>query len=132
MKKLFIVLFAVLMACSLYAADSFKFKVEGPESSYNQLRITNRTNYENFDVKAFILKNEDDEITSGKNAGTFHLLGKEDTDSCSGKYKRKQYIGVIIPKEFEDVKFSVNYYDYPFFDIVEVVLTDSSYTTVDE
>ena len=46
-KNILLIAFFTLFVCNLNA-ENLKIKIEGPERSYNQIRIINKTDYEDF------------------------------------------------------------------------------------
>ena len=122
-KYLLSVLFALSLA-SVLTAESIRIKVEGPEDSYNQIRIINNTKYSDFDVKVYLLKEKDEKFIIKDTLGVFHLKGFFDTDSSRVDVRRKSYIGLSLPEELGDISYSVTYKDLPFFDAIEIFLFD--------
>ncbi|MBO4404458.1 MAG: hypothetical protein J5780_03910 [Treponema sp.] len=122
-KYLLSVLFALSLA-SVLTAESIRIKVEGPEDSYNQIRIINNTKYSDFDVKVYLLKEKDEKFIIKDTLGVFHLKGFFDTDSNKVDVSRKSYIGLSLPEELGDISYSVTYKDLPFFDAIEIFLFD--------
>ena len=116
--------FVILLLTSL-PAENLRIKIEGPESSYNQMRITNNTKHSNFDCKVYLLKEEKGKFIIKETLGIFHLKESNDTDSCKMSINKNNYIGITIPEQLGEVSYSISYKDLPFFDIVEITLTDS-------
>ena len=132
MKKFFIGLLCSVVCFASIHAESIKFKVEGPESSYNQVRIINNTKNSYFECKVYLLDlQEDSRFIIRNQIGTLHLKGEGDTDSCSCKVLRNSYLGVSVPDEFE-VFYRISYRDYPFFDVVEIYLSDTEFYNPEE
>lgn len=126
MKKVFLFfVISIFLGMGFGIAENIKLKVEGPEGSYNQLRIVNNTKYENFNCKAFLLEKKGGKDVVVRTLGEFHLEEKGDTDSCTMKIKKNQMIGISLPDNFEEIESSVSYIDIPFFDIVKVELFNS-------
>ncbi len=126
MKKLSFALLILLFAGFTASAENFKVKIEGPERSYNQMRITNNTSHSDFDCKVYSLKQKDGKFIIKETLGVFHLKENGDTDSCRMDLKRNSYVGISLPEDFGEVSYIVTYQDLPFFDIVEVSISDGS------
>ena len=45
-----------------FTAENLKIKIEGPERSYNQMRIVNNTSKSDFDCKVYSLKQKDEKF----------------------------------------------------------------------
>lgn len=105
------------------------FKVEGPEKSYNQVRVVNETPYENFHCRVVVL-NEDKTVKEVY--GDYDLKEKGDSDSntksgTKSRIKKDSLLGIKFPKNFtEEVSFFVEYKDYPAFDVIVIHLTDKN------
>lgn len=102
------------------AQQEMIFVVEGPEDSYNHLRIVNETSMENLKCRVVIL-NEDKSIKEVYEEFEF----KEKGSTMKGKkgIKRGTILGVQFPKEStEKPSFSVEYKDFPMFDLVIIHL----------
>ncbi len=101
--------------------------VEGPEQSYNQVRIINETSLVNFNCRVVIL-NEDKTVK--ELYGDYELKEKGDSDSNTknGKNSRIQkgaQLAIKFPKDFNhELSFYVEYRDYPAFDVIVIHLTD--------
>lgn len=101
--------------------------VEGPEQSYNQVRIINETSLVNFNCRVVIL-NEDKTVKEPY--GDYELKEKGDSDSNTknGKNSRIQkgaQLAIKFPKDFNhELSFYVEYRDYPAFDVIVIHLTD--------
>lgn len=126
MKKIIFFFLSMVCLSSVFAAENLKIKVDGPESSYNQLRITNNTDYSDFDVNVYLLEEKDNKYIIKEMLGTFHLKGKDDTDSCRMNLKNGQVIGISLPKDFEEIVYTATYQDLPFFDIMQLKLTSKA------
>lgn len=126
MKKIIFFFLSMVCLSSVFAAENLKIKVDGPESSYNQLRITNNTDYSDFDVNVYLLEEKDNKYIIKEMLGTFHLNGKDDTDSCRMNLKNGQVIGISLPKDFEEIVYTATYQDLPFFDIMQLKLTSKA------
>jgi len=124
MKKIFTVLFISLLFGALSASENLKVKVRGHEHLYNQVRVTNNTNLTDFDVKVYILSETSDEKFVVKQFyGQYHLKEFDDTDTCAGFVERGQILGITLPEGAENINCSVVYKDYPFFDVIQIILT---------
>lgn len=127
MKKLILSVFMMMAATAVFAQKEMTFVVEGPENSYNQVRVVNETPYTDFHCRVVVL-NED---KSEKEVyGDYELKEKGDSDSNtkSGKSSRIQkgtQLAVKFPKNFnKELSFYVEYRDYPAFDVIVIHLTD--------
>lgn len=107
-------------------SENVKIKIEGPERSYNQVRITNNTSYENFECKVYRLQQKDGKLIKSELLGVYNLKEKSDTDSCTMSLKRNEYIGISVPDTLGKISHNVSYKDLPFFDVVEVFLFDNN------
>ena len=58
MRRTILSVFLMMAAMAVFAQREMNFVVEGPEKSYNQVRIVNETPYEDFHCRVVIL-NED-------------------------------------------------------------------------
>lgn len=127
MKKLILSVVMMMAAMAIFAQKDMTFTVEGPEKSYNQVRIVNETPYENFHCRVVLL-NEDKTVKEVY--GNYELKEKGDSDSNTkgGKDSRIQkgtQLGVKFPKNFQhELSFYVEYRDYPAFDVIVIHLTD--------
>jgi len=98
------------------------FVVEGPEDSYNHLRVVNETSLESLKCRVVVL-NEDKSIKEIYSEFEF----KERGATLKGKkgITRGTVLGVQFPKELtEKPSFSVEYKDFPMFDLVVIHLKD--------
>lgn len=127
MKKFFLSVMIMMAAMAAFAQRNMTFTVEGPENSYNQVRVVNETSQENFRCRVVILNAD---TTLKEVYGDFELKGKGDTDSNtkSGSESRIQkgsLLGVQFPKSFTaETSFFVEYRDYPVFDVIIIHITD--------
>ena len=128
MKKSILLVIMVMAAMSIFAQSEMKtFVVDGPEKSYNQVRIVNETPYTDFHCRVVILN---DDKTVKEVYGDFNLNEKGDSDSNtkSGKDSRipqGALLGIQFPKSFTgETSFFVEYKDYPLFDVIVIHLTD--------
>lgn len=127
MKKILALLAVLALGTFAFADDSMIFKVEGPEKSYNQIRIENETSQADFDCRLVTLELEKDGTYKNTGVyGTYNLKESGDGDSNSGSVERKSYIGIEMPKDFpENVTFEIEYKDYPFYDVIIIHLKDT-------
>ncbi len=102
--------------------QKFAFTIAGPERYYNQIRVVNHTSEPYFQCRVVYLT-DDDEIEG--TYGVYDLNGYEDSDSNTQDIRRGTRIGVQLPKEFtNEVRFSVEYKDYPFYDAIFIHIHD--------
>lgn len=114
----------LLLLLPLFAQAKRTFTVEGPEDRYNQIRIVNETSEENFRCRLAVLN--DDESTK-EVYGVYELKERGDSDSATGWLYRGTRIALEMPKDFPvEVTFSVEYKDYPLFDVVIIHLFDNT------
>ena len=124
MKKRIVVLLALLMSLTAASAREV-FSINGPERSYNQIWVVNRTSQENFDCRVVVMN--DDKETVKEVYGIYHLKGYDDRDSNTNKIKRGTTIGVEMPKGFPvKVNLNIEYRDYPFFDAIIITIVDDA------
>ncbi len=116
-----------MAAMAVFAQREMNFVVEGPERSYNQIRVVNETSYTDFHCRVVVLN---DDKTVKEVYGDYELKEKGDSDSNTkgGKGSRIQKgarLGVKFPKNFQhELSFYVEYRDYPAFDVIVIHLTD--------
>ena len=132
MKKLFI-LIATMMAAGVMAQvdiSSRIFTAEGPEKSYNQIRIVNETSQENFRCQLVVL-NDDNSIK--ELYGIYELKEKGDSDSNTNRFKQGTRFGIQLPNDFPaEVSFVIEYKDFPLFDAIIIHLHDKNSEFGDE
>ena len=133
MKKLFILLAAVLMAAHGLAQESgrnkMSFTVEGTEDKYNTIRLINRSSHSDFNCRVVLL-NEDNTVQSVY--GEFFLKGLNDADSKTRFVHRGTRLGVQMMSDFDgEVTFSIEYKDYPIYDAIYIYIydVDNAYDT---
>lgn len=98
------------------------FVIEGPEETYNQIRIVNETSQTDFQCRIVILKDDD---TTDRVYGVYDLKGFGDVSSQTTRIARGTKIAIQLPKNFPGEGFcSLEYKDYPFFDAIIVHLND--------
>lgn len=122
MKTKLLATICCLMLSSVITFAQRTFIVEGPERSYNQVRVSNETSQENFNCRVVILN---DDNSTKEVYGVYELKEKGDTDSNTNRIKRGTKLGIQLPKDFPvEVDFSVEYKDYPMFDAIIIHLYD--------
>ncbi len=117
--------FIAILTLSLlpFAANAkMVLTIDGPENTYNQIRIVNETSQENFKCRVIVL-NEDE---SQKFVyGVYKLKEYSDSDSNTQSIKRGTKIGIELPQDFNaELNYDVEYLDLPLFDIVVIHLKD--------
>lgn len=129
MKKTILSVVMMIAAMAVFAQKEMTFTVEGPEKSYNQVRVVNETPYTDFHCRVVVL-NEDKTVKEVY--GDYELKEKGDSDSntkgCKkDRIKQGEQLGVKFPKNFQhDLSFYVEYRDYPAFDVIVIHLTDEN------
>lgn len=119
-KTLLIIVFLVVTAI---ANAKTTFTIGGPEKTYNQIRIVNRTSSENFKCRLVIIDPSDNSTIS--EYGIYELKEKEDSDTNTEKIKRGTTLAIEMEKSFEGkIYFTLDYINAPFFDAVVVYLYD--------
>ncbi len=122
MKKILITLVGLFVCVAAIYAENIKFKVAGPEGSYNQVRIMNESDYDEFDGKVYRLTEQDGTFVIKETLGVFHIKYQHDTDSVSAKVLRGEWLGVSFAGSDKIVPFRIDYMDLPFFDVIQVYL----------
>ena len=116
-----------MAAMSVFAQKEMTFVVDGPEKSYNQVRVVNETPYTDFHCRVVIL-NEDKTVKEVYGDYELKEKGDSDTNTKSGKKSRinkGEQLGVKFPKNFQnELSFYVEYLDYPMFDVIVIHLTE--------
>lgn len=121
MRKI-ITLLLLAVSLTVMAEEKISFVIEGSEQVYNQIRVINRTSAEHLRCRVVLLNNND-HIEAVY--GDYDLSGYDDSDSHTMSVLRGQKIGVQFPQDFTtQVTSTVEYRDYPFFDIVVIYLYD--------
>lgn len=132
MKRLFILLAAVMMVAGVMAQEEVKvigknkmaFTVRGPERKYNQIRVVNHTSLPELKCRVVYL-NQDNTVK--ELYGEYTLKGYDDTDSNSNDVKRGYRIGIQMSNDCPvDVSFSIEYKDYPFYDAILIYINEQS------
>lgn len=127
MKKTILSVVFLLAATVIFAQKDMSFVVEGPEQSYNQIRVVNETSLENFNCRVVILN---DDKTVKEVYGDYELKEKGDSDSNTkgtkdNRVQKGAQLAVKFPKNFQhELSFYVEYRDYPLFDVIVIHLTD--------
>lgn len=125
MKHFFLATMLLLGSMAAMAHNT-KFQVEGPEKSYNMVRVTNQTHYTGLECTVYFLEEQDGKLVVSSSLGHFTLAGKDDTDSNRVRVSRGQWLGVSLSDEYEGVNVLMTYKDMPLFDIIQIVLTEGS------
>ena len=127
MKKTILSVLFLIAATAVFAQKEMTFVVEGPEQSYNQIRVVNETSLENFNCRVVILN---DDKTEKEVYGDYELKEKGDSDSNTkgtknSRLQKGSQLAVKFPKNFQhELSFYVEYRDYPLFDVIVIHLTD--------
>ena len=125
MKKLFIL---IILLCGLQltvSAQTMSFTVEGPEETYNQIRVVNETSQEEF-ICRVVLLSPNGESKVKDLYGVYNLRSQFDHDSNTKWIKRGAEVAIEMPKDFPvEVSFAVEYLDRPIFDIIVIHLHDA-------
>ncbi len=124
MKRFVFFVCSLVMALAAGAQQHMSFVVQGAEERYNQIRIVNRTSVADFRCRVVKLS-EDNQILSVY--GDYELNGYDDADSHVGWVERGEKVGVQMPNDFAvPVSVSVEYKDYPVFDIIVIYIGDTN------
>ena len=127
MKRIFLALacaLSVTLCAYAQQTNKFAFTVEGPERSYNQIRVINHTSQENFSCRVLILDEYDEIIAQHC---VLKLKEYDDGDSEVGWIDRGTRLGIQLPKDFPtEVSFAIEYRDYPFYDVIVIYLRDNN------
>ena len=125
MKRVFLSVWFLMVAMSIFAQSEMSFVVEGPEKSYNQVRVVNETSYDNFHCRVVILNADS---TLKEVYGEYELKEKGDSDmntKSGSRILQGSLLGIQFPKTFTgETSFYVDYRDYPLFDVIIIHLTD--------
>jgi len=132
MKRLILITLLAALSFAAGAKNNIKLKIEGPEDSYNMIKVCNQTNFVDFDVTVYALTERDGKLVVANGLGNFKLEDRDDTDSAKAKVRFGQWIGVSLPDGMENVQAVVTYLDLPVFDIIVITLTESSAVDVGE
>ncbi len=117
----------ITMATTVMAEDNrnkMSFVVDGPEDSYNMIRVINHSSHSDFKCRVVFLT-EDDRVRS--TYGTYSLKGYDDADSNSKIIRQGTRVGIQMAKDFPaEVNFSVEYRDYPLYDAIFIYILDAN------
>ncbi len=128
MKKM-ILMAMLLLPLTMLNAKKMSFIVNGPEEYYNRVSVVNETSQEDFKCRLVIMDDEDNTVDI---YGVYELKDNGDADSNSKWLYRGSKVGIEMPKNFPvEVSFSVEYKDYPFYDMLIIRLFDQT-TEFDE
>lgn len=133
--KRFSLIISLLMVFILgaQADNKFRLKVDGPEKTYNMVRVINQSHYAEFTCTVFFLEaKKDGTFLTGSAVGTYTLKESGDTDSNRVRVKNGEWLGIKLPEGIADVNVSISYKDMPMFDIVDLVITDGTAPAVGE
>lgn len=125
MKKSILFIFLLMAATVSFAQRDLSFVVEGPEMTYNQIKVVNETSLSHFNCRIVLLNND----KSVKEVyGVFELAAEGESDTSTNnanRVKKGSLLGIQFQKSFTaDVSFFVEYKDYPFFDVIIIHLID--------
>lgn len=130
MKKLFFILLACLMTTGLMAKSKMTFVVAGEEESYNMIKVVNETAMDDITCRIVIVE-DDDSVAAVY--GIYKLKGRYDSDACAKRVWRGTRLGVQMPNDFKkEVSFSVEYKDYPVWDMIIIYLRDAEGSFADK
>ena len=130
MKKLFFILLACLMTTGLMAKSKMTFVVAGEEESYNMIKVVNETAMDDITCRVVIVE-DDDSVAAVY--GIYKLKGRYDSDTCAKRVWRGTRLGVQMPNDFKkEVSFSVEYKDYPVWDMIIIHLRDAEGSFADK
>ena len=130
MKKLFFILLACLMTTGLMAKSKMTFVVAGEEESYNMIKVVNETAMDDITCRVVIVE-DDDSVAAVY--GIYKLKGRYDSDACAKRVWRGTRLGVQMPNDFKkEVSFSVEYKDYPVWDMIIIYLRDAEGSFADK
>lgn len=122
MKKSIIL--CMLLVCGMYGwcAQRITFTVEGPEETYNQIRIVNETATAEFRCRISRLKADGE---PGDVYGVYTIKATGDTDTKTSKVRNGEQFVLDMPKDFPtEVSYAIEYVDLPLFDMVVIHLTE--------
>ena len=123
MKRLLFAILALIMALGMMAAEKMTFVVAGPESRYNQIRVMNETSKSGAISCRVVTLKDNDEVDTVY--GFYELKGRNDIDSNSGFVEQGTKVGIQFPNDFKsELSFTIEYKDYPFFDVIIIHLRD--------
>lgn len=123
MKRIYLFLLAVVMM-PMMAQAKMSFTIEGPEEVYNRIRVLNETSLETLRCRLVVLAEDG---STERVYGIYNLGGANDKDSNTDRIDRGKRIGIELPKDLPvELSFSVEYKDYPLFDVILIHLYDKS------
>ncbi|MBQ4013900.1 MAG: hypothetical protein II610_01420 [Treponema sp.] len=124
MKKIILLFVGFFLCLAALGAENIKFKVGGDSRRYNQIKVVNYTNATNFDCEAFLLEDRDGKFVAQESLGCVHLRnnGGSDTVTMINLIRRGDNLGLAVPEQAGDFSYTVEYKDYPFFDVIEIKL----------
>ena len=123
-----IILFILSMLAFISVEAKTVFEIDGPEKSYNQITVINRTSQDNFSCRLVLLtENLNGSLHRDEEYGTYHFKGENDEQTITVKIKRGTLVGIEFEENFPvDVDVTVDYRDNRFFDSIVVVLADKN------
>ncbi len=123
-----IILFVLSMLAFISVEAKTVFEIDGPERSYNQITVINRTSQDNFSCRLVLLtENLNGSLHRDEEYGTYHFKGENDEQTITVKIKRGTLVGIEFEENFPvDVDVTVDYRDNRFFDSIVVVLADKN------
>ena len=123
-----IILFILSMLAFISVEAKTVFEIDGPERSYNQITVINRTSQDNFSCRLVLLTdNLNGSLHRDEEYGTYHFKGENDEQTITVKIKRGTLVGIEFEENFPvDVDVTVDYRDNRFFDSIVVVLADKN------
>ena len=123
-----IILFILSMLAFISVEAKTVFEIDGPERSYNQITVINRTSQDNFSCRLVLLtENLNVSLHRDEEYGTYHFKGENDEQTITVKIKRGTLVGIEFEENFPvDVDVTVDYRDNRFFDSIVVVLADKN------
>ena len=126
MKKIFMMMFAAMMTITAMAQEKMMFTIQGPEETYNQIRVMNETSIPQFRCRVVLL-DEADQIQSVYGIYEFKTIGDIDSQADINRVKRGTKVGIQLPEDFTtELSYSVEYKDYPFYDAIIIHLSDKA------
>lgn len=126
MKKIIVVLLMFLGLIISAHSENIKMKIGGSEDSYNQIKIINYTDYDDFNCTVYLLEKRGEKFIVKETLGVLHLRFKNDSDTCSVTLMRNSYIGISFSKDLGGLSYVVTYRDIPFFDAVEIYISEKT------
>ena len=123
-----IILFILSMLAFISVEAKTVFEIDGPERSYNQITVINRTSQDNFSCRLVLLtENLNGSLHRDEEYSTYHFKGENDEQTITVKIKRGTLVGIEFEENFPvDVDVTVDYRDNRFFDSIVVVLADKN------